>query len=536
MSRSTRLTCVFVSAFLALSLGVGSTLPAQAEDTPDPRPARPAASSTTPQLAAPPVEHRVGTRPTGAVSEHKGIGSSRAVRSSGAGTTADSDPAAGPSVYGEVWESYSGDDVENIEVAIWPKSNIYSEPAATAITNSYGEYSLGILPPGDYVLKFSGDGYITQWWKAAESVWTATTITVVEGGQPIEANAEIDHSDTITGTVATAKGKPIVGWTVALLVWVKSGSYWGTVDAFATDSAGRFSFPNVRPGLYAVVGNYLPSDARLKAEAHYVSLMSYSGTRNGGVLEPWVVGAPGVGLVQKVDVGSGSWKKTTFSYQWLRDGVKIPKATKKTYTPVIADLYAKLQVRVTSRQGNNFFTVTSPTSWPMLRNSVPRIGGTLAVGAEATADAGVWETASVQSYQWYADGKAIAGATGSSLVLGAAQKGKKLTVTVTGKYYNFPAISRTSTSTAKVALTGMPTITGAAAVGTTLKAKPGTWTKKTKFSYQWLRNGTAIRKATKSSYKLTAADRGTSITIRVTGKLSGYATVAMISAALPIPA
>ena len=137
----------------------------------------------------------------------------------------------------------------------------------------------------------------------------------------------------------------------------------------------------------------------------------------------------------------------------------------------------------------------------------------------------------VLRYQWYADGKAISGATDPSLVPTKAQKGKRLTAKVTGKYRDFPQISRTSTRSAKVAIAGTPTVSGAAAVGSTLKAKPGTWTKKTKLSYQWLRNGTAIAKATKSSYKLTVADAGALISVRVTGKLSGYATVSVVSAA-----
>jgi len=533
MSRSSSFASALAFLLLSASFTASSALPASAEDATDQASIPAAAASATVSLAPPPAGQRAHK---GSATSGRGLDSIGASRGHRLHAAAEADPSDAPSVYGEVWESYSDDAVENIEVAIWSTNNMYNEPAATAVTNSYGEYSLGTLPPGDYLLRFSGDGYITQWWKAAESMWTATTITVVEGGQPIEANAEIDHVDTITGTLTTAKGKPIAHWTVALLVWVPSGSYWGTADAFSTDSAGRFSFPNVRPGIYGVVANYLPSGARLKAEAHYVSLVSYSGSKNGGLLEPWVVGAPGVGLVQKVDVGSGSWKKTTFSYQWLRNGVRIPKATKKTYTPTMADLHMQLQVRVTSRQGNNSFTVTSPTSWPLLRNSVPRVGGTLAVGAEATADAGAWETDSVQSYQWYADGTVIAGATSPSLVLGAAQKGKKLTVTVTGKYYNFPAISRTSAPTAKVATAGTPTVSGTATIGATLKANPGTWTKKTKLSYQWLRGEVPIRKATKSSYTLTAADAGAAISVRVTGKLSGYATVAMTSAALPIPA
>mgnify|MGYP003704356425 CR=1 FL=1 len=47
-----------------------------------------------------------------------------------------------------------------------------------------------------------------------------------------------------------------------------------------------------------------------------------------------------------------------------------------------------------------------------------------------------------------------------------------------------------------------PKISGTAKVGSTLTAKPGTWTSKTTFSYQWYANGKAISKATKVTYKI----------------------------------
>ncbi|MGR0160188.1 hypothetical protein [Paenarthrobacter nitroguajacolicus] len=75
-----------------------------------------------------------------------------------------------------------------------------------------------------------------------------------------------------------------------------------------------------------------------------------------------------------------------------------------------------------------------------------------------------------------------------------------------------------------------PTISGTAAVGSTLTASPGTWTTGTALSYQWFRNGTAIAGATAATRVLAAADLGTNWTVRVTGTKAGYATATRESA------
>jgi beta-glucosidase len=77
----------------------------------------------------------------------------------------------------------------------------------------------------------------------------------------------------------------------------------------------------------------------------------------------------------------------------------------------------------------------------------------------------------------------------------------------------------------------VPKITGTASVGKTLKIAKGTWTKGAKFTYRWYANGKAIKGATKASLKLKAAQKGKKITVRVTGKLSGYAKVSQTSKA-----
>ena len=63
----------------------------------------------------------------------------------------------------------------------------------------------------------------------------------------------------------------------------------------------------------------------------------------------------------------------------------------------------------------------------------------------------------------------------------------------------------------------LPSISGTAKGHEILTAKRGTWTNASKatFSYQWLRNGKAIKGATSTKYQLTGADAGTKLSVQV---------------------
>jgi putative cell wall-binding protein len=82
-----------------------------------------------------------------------------------------------------------------------------------------------------------------------------------------------------------------------------------------------------------------------------------------------------------------------------------------------------------------------------------------------------------------------------------------------------------------LAPTPVPTIAGTAQVGHTLTAHSGTWgPAPVTLAYQWLRGGKAIAGATKSTYKLVAADAGATVSLRITGSKPGFAAVAETSA------
>jgi hypothetical protein len=76
-----------------------------------------------------------------------------------------------------------------------------------------------------------------------------------------------------------------------------------------------------------------------------------------------------------------------------------------------------------------------------------------------------------------------------------------------------------------------PTITGTAAVTKVLTAKPGIWTTGTAFSYRWFADGVMIANAKSSTLRLSAAQLGKAITVRVTGSKAGYATATRTSPA-----
>jgi len=83
--------------------------------------------------------------------------------------------------------------------------------------------------------------------------------------------------------------------------------------------------------------------------------------------------------------------------------------------------------------------------------SQPSIRGTRTVGRTLTAVPGSWKPSGVAfTYQWYANDKAISGATKSTLKLTSSLRGKYISVKVTGHKSGYAAVSKTSPKTARI--------------------------------------------------------------------------------------
>ena len=248
---------------------------------------------------------------------------------------------------------------------------------------------------------------------------------------------------------------------------------------------------------------------------------------------PSIQGTPKVGA--NVSVSTGNWSKgTKFSYQWYAGGNPVKGANASTYSVKPADLGKRLSVKVTGSQlGYSTVSKTSPLTAKAVAGtlvaSAPRISGTAKVGNKLTATAGTWSKGTKFSYQWYAGGKPVKGATASTYSVKPADLGKTLSVKITGKLTGYNASAKVSRQTAKAVLgtlkSSKPKITGSVTTGKRLSTSVGSWTKGTKLSYQWHVNGQKIKGANKSTYVIPKSARGKQIHVSVTGKNYGFKTV-----------
>lgn len=174
---------------------------------------------------------------------------------------------------------------------------------------------------------------------------------------------------------------------------------------------------------------------------------------------------------------------------------------------------------------------------PIRSTAAPTVTGTAVVGGTVKATAGSWSpVADSHTYQWQADGKAIAGATASSYTLPSALQGKQLTVVVTARKAGHPAAKATSATVLVKGVapkaTKAPSITGTAKVGSVLTANRGTWTPTpTSYAYKWYADGKLITGATRTTFTPTSAQRGKRITVKVTAYRTGHLTGTATSAA-----
>ncbi len=230
---------------------------------------------------------------------------------------------------------------------------------------------------------------------------------------------------------------------------------------------------------------------------------------------------------------AGTWTAgTTLTYQWRADGKAIAGATARTYRLPSTLVHKRITVTVTGRKSG--FTAASRTSAATARVALapaPKVSGTPVVGAKLTAVVGTWTSGTRLTYQWLAEGKPVAGATGSTFAIPASLKDKRFAVKVTGVKAGYASVAKTSATTAYAAVASTPVVSGSAKVGATLIATPGTWTTGAKLSYQWYAGTAAVKGATARTFVVPASSVGKTVTVKVTAVRSGYPTVSRASAA-----
>ncbi|MBB4666161.1 protocatechuate 3,4-dioxygenase beta subunit [Microbacterium marinum] len=420
------------------------------------------------------------------------------------------------------------------------------------VTDAQGRYLIEGLLPGTYAVRFDGpDGQnlVREWWNDKPTRAAADTISLTGATAKTKVDAKLSTGATISGTVTAPAGTSL-GWaSVSALRKLSSG--WEQVGYGYVEENGSYSIAGLGAGTYTLkfqggVPSYTSEWWKDKiTEATATTFTVTAGKAHTGfdatLATPIAASRPS--LTGTLKVGSplkitpGTWQKgAALTYRWWVNGELVPGATSATYTPAGTSAGKWIAGEVTGSLAgygtvNWFTTERGPIANGTLTAPTPTISGTPVIGSTLTAKAGTWTKGTKLAYQWFAKGKAISGATKSTYKVTSGVADKTITVRVTGSLTGYTTASKTSKATAAVLKTATPKISGTAKVGSTLTAKPGTWTSKTTFAYQWYANGKAISKATKVTYKIPKSLAGKKITVKVTGKKSGYASAAKTSAA-----
>lgn len=380
----------------------------------------------------------------------------------------------------------------------------------------------------------SSDGYLLP----VTPSNTGVAATVVGGG--IAAGAP-----TIAGTVEVGQTVTVDAgdWAPAQVAlsyqWLADGQDipGATSLSYAIPAASAGATLSVRvTGTKAGVSTSDPvSVSSVSAATAAVRTASLSGD------SPRITGTAKVGETLTAEAGSWGPEPVALSYQWYADAAAIPGATGASYTLTDRERGAHIVVTVTgTKTGFTSLALSSaPTDQvvsaavpavqsPSVTGNSPRIVGTVRVGSKIRVTGVTWAPSSTRvSYQWYADGAQIRGATKSSLTLAPAQSGKKIVVRLVASaagYARTVVESRASGLVAKGRIISRSVhVSGTAAVGATLRVTTRQWKPDTvALSYRWYRDGSPIVGATTPSYRLSARDRGAKISLKVTARKPGY--------------
>lgn len=404
-----------------------------------------------------------------------------------------------------------------------------------------------------------------------------------DSGDPLPGTAEDPYLPAVTGlnnvTTRDTARVPIdvSGGAVQVTLRVSDAPAMSNGDL---DSVGFFDNVRLRTSCANNLGVEPHPDNRETPAACCGVIRGIRGVGNALVYDP----VPSTDEIERYDSPANGWRspsnvpvelrfrwyRTTVSYRYygdMRRWEAIPNADRQSYVPTAVDRSKVLIVLVTGvvdgRRYETFPSTNDAATWYVttaIQNGTFQESVAPVISGPADGSPSVGETLTAQigntvprqdtyTWQWFAKnpgtaglGSAISGATSQSLVLGDAQAGKVVTVQATAKRDQFDAKDLPSDPYGPVELqswqdkpTPVVVSDGSPKVGETLSVDTGAWQPTpASYSYQWKRNGAVISGATTATYLLKSGDVGTSISVDVSGVLTGYPQAPRPSAGVSI--
>ncbi|WP_191278599.1 CHAP domain-containing protein [Nocardioides flavus (ex Wang et al. 2016)] len=243
---------------------------------------------------------------------------------------------------------------------------------------------------------------------------------------------------------------------------------------------------------------------------------------------PAIVGTPAVGAPLEVAAGGWTPTPTNVTVRWLADGAAIPGATAASYVPTPdvkgKALTAEVTAELDGYSPGRAVLATAPVAPGRFQpTALPTIQGVAEVGQTLTLTPPTWAPQPTKvKTQWYADGVALPGATGTSLVLTRDHTDSRISARTIASASGYKKSRSTATATEPVlakpvTITRPSRVKGTPVVGQKLVAragstKPGDATA----TYAWFRDGQRIAKTTKPTYTVRRADLGRALSVQVT--------------------
>lgn len=369
----------------------------------------------------------------------------------------------------------------------------------------------------------------------------------------VSSAASADTTDTgwIGGLVTTSDGKPAVG-ALATLYTIDADRQRTTVTSAVTRSDGKFWLDYHPVGSYYLLvtdptgedaatwwptpsGPYQPDPFDLTTDDIYAQITMTPGLDISGkvtfdgkpVADVWVCAGADIACPQTDASGAYTIRGIAAGLHQL---VADPGAG--PYVMTFFPSYTRAWSEVSGPQLID--ETTAAQSWDFELAAVPYVGGTVVNEAGApiaaarvclsslcdtTGADGVFRIDVDLPFHYFPSLViTAAGYQDGSLMIGANQHEASVTLTAT------KPVGPTKVTSAT------PSISGKAKVGSRLTARPGAWGPDgVALRYQWYRNGTKIKGATKATYKLTWRDARKKMSVKVTGRLDGYLSASTVS-------
>jgi hypothetical protein len=343
-----------------------------------------------------------------------------------------------------------------------------------------GEYEFEALAAAKYRVGFSASGFAPQYYKGMSSLSEATLVTVTTSVVPnIDAELEEVGQGSVAGRVTSASNGEGAGGVKVCISFEES--------CVETNSNGEYAILGVSVGTTQVSffpavtceeeqgekircqpkSNYIGQYTSVKVKANKTETLNFA-LRVGGQISGTVTNAsithPGLAKVEVCatrvtgpeEYGGGDCGITNSNGQYTIDGLEsgfykvefngsicsIPKKGERECPEVYITQYYHGQstfkkaetttVTIGSNTGgiNESLREAFPTT--PASTAAPALTGTAAVGQALTCSQGSWSHEPIYLlYQWSRNGTVIAGQTGSTYTLQAADQGHSITCSVT---------------------------------------------------------------------------------------------------------